>query len=186
MSALTRFIASVGALAAAFALSLFPIPAHAQLLWEGQHAWTTEAVTFSSDSKTLISGSGAFLSDTDGTIIMWDVETGAKIDSIAGGVGVNAVALSPDDNILAAGYDDGTVRLWDVATQDIVATLEGHYDKVFAVDFQPPDGTMLVSSSNDGTIRLWDVATESLIATFEGHGDEVTTLDFLYTGYRKF
>ena len=60
------------------------------------------------------------------------------------------------------GYDN-TVRLWDVATGQLTATLEGHAYEVNSVAFSP-DGGILASGSSDQTIRLWDVATGQLIA----------------------
>ena len=64
---------------------------------------------------------------------------------------------------------DGTVRLWDVATQTEVARLEGHTTRVLSVAFSP-GGALLASggSYHGGTIKLWDVATRDLIATLEG------------------
>ena len=90
---------------------------------------------------------------------------------------VNSVAFSPDGNTLASGSYDETIKLWDVATGTLKATLEGHTSWVYRVAFSP-DGNTLASGSYDETIKLWDVATGSLKSTLEGHTSWVYSVAF--------
>jgi WD40 repeat protein len=58
---------------------------------------------------------------------------------------VLSVAFSPDGRLLASGsWDDGTIKLWDVATGSLVRTLSGHTGAVNSVAFSP-DGRLLAS-----------------------------------------
>jgi WD40 repeat protein/transcriptional regulator with XRE-family HTH domain len=75
--------------------------------------------------------------------------------------GVSAVAFSPDGKLLAAGYGDGYVRLWDPVTGQAAGvplpadTPDGG---VYGVAFSP-DGKLLATAGADGYVRLWDPVT---------------------------
>lgn len=56
---------------------------------------------------------------------------------------------------LASGGDDTTVRLWNLATGELLRVLEGHGDIISGLD-SLPDGRLL-STSGDGTGRVWDL-----------------------------
>ncbi len=90
---------------------------------------------------------------------------------------VLALAFSPDGRILAtsAGYAEGIIRLWDVASGSELGTLEGHRSWVGAMVFWS-DGKTLASASADHTVRLWEVAHRRLIRTLRGHQREVWQL----------
>lgn len=70
--------------------------------------------------------------------------------------GVTSVCISPDGRLVAAGSLDTIVRIWDVATGQLVERLKGHRDSVYSVAFTP-DGRGLVSGSLDKTLKYWDV-----------------------------
>ena len=88
-------------------------------------------------------------------------------------VWVSSLSFSPDGALLASGYSDGTVTLWDVATQERIATLQGYAGR--EVSFSP-DGTTLASGS--GTIILWDVRTRQRITTLKEPPDFFRSLSF--------
>ena len=81
----------------------------------------------------------------------WAVSTGTREV-------VDAVAFAPDGKTLATGSHDGTVKLWNVAVKEEVATLMGHTAPVYSVAFSP-DRNTLASAGGDGTVRLWRAAS---------------------------
>ncbi len=133
------------------------------------------SVSFSPDSKILISGS------FDGTIKLWDVAIRRPITTLRTG-SVFSLALSPDGTMIAIGSNH-RVDLWDIATEKNITPLEWsilHY--VHSVAFSP-DGTMVAAgaghdSGGGGTVRLWDVATGENIANLEGDMSYVWSVTF--------
>ena len=103
---------------------------------------------------------------------------------------VLSVAFNPTQNdILAVGRSDGTIRLWNTSTPErLLHTLNGHTDIIFTLAFSP-DGNILASGSADGTVRLWhttdienQASIEALQEPFTGHTDLVLSLAFSATG----
>jgi WD40 repeat protein len=99
---------------------------------------------------------------------------------------VRSAAFSSDGAYVLTGSDDGTLKLWDVATTRLVRTFAGHKGKVSAVALSR-DGAYALSGSADKTIRLWEVATGRLIRTIYAHLDarsEVSSVVFSPDGKR--
>jgi WD40 repeat protein/transcriptional regulator with XRE-family HTH domain len=100
---------------------------------------------------------------------------------------VRALAYSLDGRIVAAGGDDHSVQLWNVASgQPIGAPLTGHTGTVTSLAFSP-NGTLLASGSADQTIRLWHRSGASgpwsmLGAPLTGQQDEVRVVAFSPNG----
>jgi len=74
---------------------------------------------------------------------------------------VQDIAVSPGASLLAAGVQDGTVRLWD--TNDwTMRTLSGRGSPVLRVGFTP-DGRTLLGVCTDGTILSWEVGSGRIV-----------------------
>jgi hypothetical protein len=92
---------------------------------------------------------------------------------------VTSVAYSPDENKLATGGKDHTVKLWDLsgAKPKQEATFTGHTGAVWSVAFSP-DGRILATASKDETVRLWDVPNIKPIGVFKHFPAEVKSAEF--------
>ncbi|WP_445627966.1 protein kinase domain-containing protein [Nostoc sp. DSM 114167] len=88
---------------------------------------------------------------------------------------VLSVAISPDGKTIASSGDNGTIKLWNLATGKLIASLKGHFQQVNVVVISP-DGKLLVSASDDNTIKIWNLATRKQIRTLTGHSDSVHAL----------
>nr|MDZ8077109.1 serine/threonine-protein kinase [Nostoc sp. DedQUE01] len=90
---------------------------------------------------------------------------------------VNALAFSPEGNILVSTNDEKNIKLWDLNTKKVIASLLGHSQVVKSVAFSP-DGKILASASDDKTIKLWDINTLTEICTLAGHSHAVKSVAF--------
>ena len=70
-------------------------------------------------------------------------------------------AGSSDGTRLASAGRDGSIWLWDLATGQEVARLDGHTNYVFSLAFSP-DGASLASGSGDDTVRIWDTEAPAM------------------------
>jgi WD40 repeat protein len=116
----------------------------------------------------------------DGTIKIWDNETGKLVRSLKGHTDyVSAVAFSPDNRFLVSSGAgrDRTIRVWDVTTGEVLRTLGGHQDWVLSVAVSS-NGRYIVSGSADKTIKLWAFESGTLLKTFTGHTNWVRSVAF--------
>ena len=85
------------------------------------------------------------------------------------------MCLQFDDNILATGSYDSTIKIWNIDTTECIRTLRGHTKGIRALQF---DDTKLISGSLDNKIKVWNWRTGECISTLEGHTDGVITVNF--------
>ena len=140
------------------------------------HIWTIEALDFSPDGQTLVSGS------YDHTVKVWNLNNGKLITTLDGHKdGVNDVVISPDGKLFftAGGTSEPNtskvIKVWDMKTKKLLRTFKGHSLGVISLAITP-DGKTLVSGSYDKTIIFWDVDKGIRKRTLTGHTSPVRSI----------
>jgi WD40 repeat protein len=118
----------------------------------------------------------------DRTVTLWDVASRTRVGELTDHQDrVQALAFSPNGQLLATGGYDKSIILWDVAQRARVATLAGHTDWVDSLAFNA-DGSLLASGSRDDTVRLWDVARRVNLGSITAHTFGVNGVAFTPDG----
>jgi WD40 repeat protein len=128
---------------------------------------------FGPDARVAISASDE--------VCVWDVATGKMLRALAQPSWVSAVDLRGNPAILATGYDDGHVRLWDAGSGRQLRELKGHDRTVTCLAFSP-DGQRLASAAEDRVICLWDTSTGRQLGNLKQHTDHIEGLAWHQSG----
>ena len=135
-------------------------------------------VQFSCSGNTLVSCGGSYL---DGCSKLWVASTGACSREIASST--HAIAIAPDETIIAFVADDFSLSLHSIANDCCLYTLRGHTDShSTSLDFSP-DGLILASGGSNPAITLWDVTSYSVLHIID-NGDGINSLRFSFDGRR--
>jgi WD40 repeat protein len=112
------------------------------------------------------------------SIVLRQTSTGAAIRTLDSSADSRVGAFSLDGRFLVAGSNGvGTIRVWEVATGRLVATLDGHTEPVECLAFSP-DGGKMASGSFDTTVRIWDFPSRSQVMVYRGHSSAIASVAF--------
>jgi WD40 repeat protein len=163
---------------------LWDVSRRSQQIALAGHADAVQAVKFSPDGRWLASG------DRQGQVILWDTTTGRRLANIslsaalqqspttaleqatpaAGKAGITAIAISPDERVLALGTGSGYTQTFDlVRHQELTQAYQGGAvsDLVFA-----SDNTSLLAATGLGDVARWRRAPSPPIL-LKGHQGQV-------------
>jgi eukaryotic-like serine/threonine-protein kinase len=136
------------------------------------------ALAYSPDGKLLVVGLGE---NGGGKVVLVSTENWQPRQHMTMSNPVDAVTFSPNGRYIAAGDEDGTIRVWDVEGRE-KCTLRGHGKRVTDLSYHPA-GQLLASSSADGTVKIWHVPSHEEALTLKGHEGRVNGVAFRPDGH---
>lgn len=104
--------------------------------------------------------------------------------------GLNCSAISDDGALVAAGFADSSIRVWDARATSTgggglggrANRLVGHGGPVYTAEWSSC-GRFLLSGAEDGTVRLWNVGLKSDVAAYRGHNYPVWSVALAKLGH---
>ncbi|HEV3163433.1 MAG TPA: protein kinase [Isosphaeraceae bacterium] len=150
---------------------------HADLKTLRGHTGAVPASALSPDGKRMASGG------VDGSIRLWDMQTGVSVRTLSGHSWVvTSLAFSPDGTRLVSSSLDQTMRLWDPASGEMIQSISNPAMPVRAVAFSPR-GDLIASGAGDdqrglGELRLWDAGNGKPKKSFRSPGGLINAVAF--------
>ena len=81
---------------------------------------------------------------------------------------ITTMSLNPErKNILCSGSADGTIKLWDLTTADVVMSNECDGFKPDVVAWHPTQNSVLYVATDENTIKAADIRTKKEIGTYK-------------------
>jgi WD40 repeat protein len=77
---------------------------------------------------------------------------------------VTTVAWSPSGELLLSGGDDGSIRWWNVKSEECIRAQEAHQGAVKELKVSP-DGSRFATCGDDGVIQIWDLHSGKILRT---------------------
>jgi WD40 repeat protein len=137
---------------------------------------TNSIASGSSVYNIVYSPDGAMLAAELGfNLTLFDVTSGEAVRtlSVQRDYPASSLAYSPDGKLLASGYDDSTIKIWDINSGEETISIKGTDETVGQLGFYNngatlvsllfpvtylPEGTM-ISTGEPATVKLWDVSS---------------------------
>ena len=140
------------------------------------HTNTVTGIEFTGNGSQLISAG------LDGSAFVWDVQQRISVLALDAGAPITSMTVSPNGRWVALGQQNGSISVWDIVDNQIVATLVNHLDAVNGLSFSP-DGGILASGGADGVVLLWNLAdTTAAPMILSGHNGAVNDVIFSFDG----
>ena len=139
-----------------------------------------ESMNFSRNGKLVIASGGR--GGKSGNVVGWNIETGRRVLSVGEEQDtILSADLSADQSLVAIGGTNKLIKVFDLATNEILYKIKKHSEWVTQVSFSP-DGILLATADRNGGLFVWEARTGNPFYTLDGHKQEITSLSWRADG----
>jgi WD40 repeat protein len=141
------------------------------------------SISFSKDNRVLVVAGNAWWSrDVPDPLVFWNADSQQRISKAQISASkACAVAFAHHSDLLAVGYLDGTVRLWDFQTENLVKEFREHRGYAWSLAFSRDDA-LLASGGDDATVALYDVIGRRAFPPLGDHASQIWSVAFASDG----
>lgn len=104
----------------------------------------------------------------DGTLIIYDLETGQVVLRVSCESAANRVRSHPTLPLVVTAHEDRHIRFWDGVSGRLAHAMVAHLDAVTGLALDP-NGLFLLSGSHDCSVRLWNLDTKTCVQEITAH-----------------
>ena len=169
-----KFLATASGDAKSTSAKIWDAETGAETLSLAGHTSRIRGIDFSPDGKLIATGS------RDGTIRIWDAESGKELNKFAvetngQTVEINDLQFTPDGKKLIAGNSNGS-KVWEISSGKILFNLN---EKTSALSVAASsDGKLFAFGGTLFTVFVYDAGTGKPISTITGHEAAITQVSF--------
>lgn len=104
----------------------------------------------------------------DGSLLLYDLETGQAVLRLGCDSPANRVRSHPTLPMLVTAHEDRHIRFWDAVSGQCSHAMVAHLDAVTGLALDP-NGLFLLSGSHDCSVRLWNLDTKTCVQEITAH-----------------
>ena len=96
---------------------------------------------------------------------IWNAKTGAEIGTLGSSKeAIHGAKFGPDGRVVATYGDDGSIKIWDVETLQLINVFSGH-EGVKTLEYSA-DGRRIVSLDRDGVLKVCDASSGAQLKSY--------------------